>query len=418
MKRIFNFCDRGTKWRDLMKIKKLTYIMIALILLLLIGCGLPPGAWFLKFDVSNAKAVFAGSPTAVTTAIFPKTTNGVFLPKATTNNIILLKINEEGEIVPAMKGTGTSYFEINYILINPVTDDLFLLGPMVGYYLIRVTQDSSHFGLSVDEYHYYHGSGFDSTGAFYFTSHPDETAKLWRYVNNTATQIAESTSFIELNKVMYNGAVIYTTSGDTFLRKASGKLTNWAPGRSSELGVYSSISNTYYYGSKGFRFDIEEEFDSNVILSGYGDDFDAVDGTFITVSDTSIAKYEVQPNKTLIETILLNTHTIDKRRVDCYGNVYLMHRVGDSETFYFVGKDKLGNRNIFKLTGVDTVEKLLNDNEFYIPTISFDDLGNFSAAAQRMADGKYGTLDGSFDTGTYTFTVRAEFATVTDVLLY
>jgi len=292
---------------------------------------------------------------------------------------------------------------------------------MVGYQLIRVAQDSSHFGLLADGYHYYWGSGFDSIGTFYFTTsplHQGGTSKLWKYVNDTATPIAENagTSLIQLNKVMYNGTVIYTTNNsDTFLRKEDGTVIDWT----ERTGIYSSISDTFYYGPFGFRFDTDEEFDSNVNLYGsVGDDFDAVDGTFITYSWESIKKYKVQPDKTLVETVLLDTHTIDYYWIMYYGNVYLIHSVDGGNTFYFVGKDASNSRNIFKLTGVNIVEKLLNDNEFYIITISFDDQGNFSAAAQRMADGKYGTLDGSFDTKLYTFTVRSAFATVTDVLLY
>ena len=86
-----------------------------------------------------------------------------------------------------------------------------------------------------------------------------------------------------------------------------------------------------------------------------------------------------------------------------------------------MGKDESDKRNIFKPTGVDTVEKLLtgtDENGFNITAASFDDQSNFTAAAQRLADGKYGTLDRSFATRTYSFTERAGVATVTDVLLY
>ena len=367
--------------------------------------------------------VAPGPPTVATKAAV-----GDFQSKVTADDIILFKINEDGEIAPAVDGTGTSQFIISYMLTNPVTGNLFLLGNMVGYNLIRVAQDSSHFGLIAEDYHYYWASDFDSSGAFYFTtssSTPGETTKVWKYMGDTATQIAEDSGIVTLNKVMYSGAVIYSTGiGDTWMRKSSGALVEWTAAVTAQQdlakkGVFSNSSNTYYYGTKGYRFDTDTEFDSSVTLAGKGDDFDAVDGTFITVSATSIAKYQVQPDKTLVETVLLGTHTTNKRAIDYYGDVYLIHHVGD--TFYFVGKDESDKRNIFKPTGVDTVEKLLtgtDENGFNITAASFDDQSNFTAAAQRLADGKYGTLDGSFATRTYSFTERAGVATVTDVLLY
>jgi hypothetical protein len=386
------------------------FIPIVLIAGLASSCGLGIFGPKLEFDVSNAKAVFAGPETAGTKG---------------TGDVVLLKVTEEGEIVPAVDGFGSSGFRISYMLTNPVTDDLLLLGNMVGFNMVRVAEDSSHFGLTTDDYHYYWGSDFDGDGAFYFSTSSGtigEPSRIWRYANDTATSIAEDSGIIDLKDVMHNGAIMYGMSnGDTWIRKSTGGLLSMDI--SQELGglwgVYSSASDTYYYGSKGFRFDTETLFDSNVTLTGKGGDIDAVNGTFITVDSTSIRKYVVQPDKTLIETVLLDTHTISLRTIDYYGTVFLVHRVGDA--FYFFGTDESSKRNIFKLTETGIVEKLLtgaDDNSFNVTAISFDDLGNFSASAQRLTDGKYGTLDGSFSAKTFAFVERAEFSAVTNVLLY
>jgi hypothetical protein len=361
----------------------------------------------LKFDLTNANALFAGPSNAATSRSASR--------EASSGNIILLKQDTNGDIQEAVSGI-SGQFIIQKMLNNPVTNELFLLGYLGDYGIIRVDKNSNHYGLSADTYHYYQNSGFDAEGAFYFTttsSTPGQPAHLWRYRNNTATSLAEGSSGAAIGKVLSNGYVLYSVDSGTYLRAPDGSLTPWG----WVQGIYSSNSDVWYYGNKGFRFDTMTEFTSGATDVTSGNDFDATGPSFLIIEKTKITKYTIQADKTLTETSILSGYNIDFKTIAYYGEELFVKCSG--EVIYFAGKDSSNQRNLFKIDGGAPVPILtgLDNNNYTFANVSFADDGKFVASVQQLSTGKYGALNGDFTTGEYSFTERNGFTQVVDVLM-
>jgi len=367
---------------------------------------------YLFFNISNAKAFMAGRDA-----------------QNTSSNNILLKQDNSGDIVPAVTGTDNMQFIIHKILKNPVTNELLLAGSFSGYRLIRIDQNSNHYGLSADSYHYYQNADFDNNGAFYFTSTgASNLANLWKYENNTATSIAQSpttssTGFIVIHKILGNGYVAYSiqrSSGwDTYLRAQNGGLTSITPYISyDKMGVYSSYNNTWYYGNKGFDFDTMTEFNSGATSVAGGNDFESTGATFTIIEKTKITKYSIQSDKTLIETVVLSGYSIEYKSIQGFQDELFIKQVNN--IVYFAGKDTSNKRNFFKIVNEGSPIQFLSgidEDNFIFTNVSFNEDGHFIAYVQQLSTGKYGILEGSFSDMQYTFTEKTEYVQVTDILL-
>lgn len=207
----------------------------------------------IRFDLSNAKSFFAGNASSATAS--RSAARSIY----DDNNIILMKITDDGKILPAMDSQDNNInFNINKILKNPATKELFLLGNFNkwssydgdsswDYNLIKVAQDGKWHGLpgflgfSITQ------EPFDESGNFYFSSNNN----IYKYSGSTATKIVENA---ELKRVLPNGAIVYTinTSGVaynsyTYVRLRDGKVVQLDDYSTS---VYVKDKNIFYYSIK------------------------------------------------------------------------------------------------------------------------------------------------------------------------
>lgn len=383
----------------------------------------------LSFSITDAEYLFVGPETAGR-------------GRAGSTDKILFKKTKSGNIEPAVSGT-SGQFKINYMLKNPVKDEILLLGTFDvnenggsnSFYLIRVDSDNNYHGLSTpDDYAYFDTSAFDDSGAFYYkttSSTPGEPARLWKYHNGVATPIVQGNDGVTLNlkRVMGNGYLIYSDKrGDVFteyLRNPDGGISVWS---SSYSGVYSAYSDTYYYSMfnygtiiSAYRFDTKEEFEAGETIAGSSNVLENSGNTIITVDRSStIRKYLIGADKKLTSEVILSGYSINSVNVEGYKEVLLLKKKGSN--YYFAGKTGAEDENIIKYdSSTGAVTKLLNAadaSDFLINNVSFDDFGNLTAVVQKMSNGKYGTIEGNLELGIYSFTERAGFDSVSDVMLF
>jgi hypothetical protein len=177
----------------------------------------------------------------------------------------------------------------------------------------------------------------------------------------------------------------------------------------------------WYYSSKGFSFDSMTEFGSGVYNVGDGNDFDTTDSSFIVFEKTGITKYVIQGDNTLTETAILSKssgYNIEYKNIDRFGDELFVKQ--NNNVVYFAAKDASNKRNLFKITDGGAPVPLLtgsDENNYIFMDVSFSDDGRFVANAQQMSTGKYGILEGNFQSATYTFAEKAGFTQIVDVLI-
>jgi hypothetical protein len=382
----------------------------------------------LVFNISNAKALFAGSSASISRSV----------ARNTDTNIILLKETEDGNIEAAVTGiTGNTIFTIYKILKNPVTGEIFLLGLFTSfdfngfgfneaigvprYDLIRIDQNSNWYGLGLSTVgHIYSNCGFDKNGAFYFVSNATNnnlSTKIWKYIGNEASSIAIGTPNVNIHKVFLNGYILYSANDDTFLRAPDGGLTPWSY---EVAGIYSSHADVFYFADKGYDFKSKEFFDSGATNVAMGNDFEATGPIFVIFEAGKITKYEIQSDNTLDETIIMSNYKIDSQSISGYGQeLFVKYNVAEN-IIYFAGRDASEKRNLFVIEDGETPTGLLTgteENNYSFLAVSFSNDGKFMASVQQLSSGKYGSLEGDFSTGEYHFTERDGFNVVSDVLL-
>lgn len=210
----------------------------------------------LGFDLSNAKSFFAGKASTSTARSIDE------------NSVILMKITDDGTISPAMDFKGDNiYFNLNKILKNPATKELFLLGSFSKsswdengnntgwtYNLIRVDQKGNWYGLRDFPNIQTTQEPFDGDGNFYFqnTDWNSSSSKtnIYKYSGGTATNICQG----NLQRVLPNGAIIYSVDNSgvnyksyNYLRLRDGNIVQMDEYSTS---VYVKDKNIFYYSIK------------------------------------------------------------------------------------------------------------------------------------------------------------------------
>ena len=230
------------------------------------------GSSSLKFDLSNAKGFFAGKASASTAS--RSAVRSIY----DDNNIILMKIADDGTTSPAMDFQGSNInFNLKKILKNPATKELFLLGYFYkgysGYYdennkyvedkgweyhLIRVDQYGNWYGLPFQYDVQITQEPFDEQGNFYFqcTDYSASTPKysIYKYSGSSATKIVDKA---KLQRVLPNGAIIYSIENSGigytsyyYIRLRDEKVRQLDDYSTS---VYVKDKNIFYYSIKYIR---------------------------------------------------------------------------------------------------------------------------------------------------------------------
>ncbi|MDE7292227.1 MAG: hypothetical protein K2N58_09295 [Treponemataceae bacterium] len=237
----------------------------------------------LGFDLSNAKSFFAGKASSATAS-----------RAIDDNSVILMKITDDGTIAPAMDFKGDNiYFNLNKILKNPATKELFLLGNFSKssydengkntgweYQLIRVAQNGNWYGLPNVQNIQTTQEPFDGDGNFYFqrTDYSSSTSQsnIYKYSGGTATKIADKAN---LQRVLPNGAIIYSTENSGlnyksyyYIRLRDGKVRQLDDYSTS---VYVKDKNIFYYSIKYIR-----SGENNYYVDDAGNKYNSYEGSY------------------------------------------------------------------------------------------------------------------------------------------
>lgn len=209
----------------------------------------------LGFDLSNAKSFFAGKASSATAS-----------RAIDDNSVILMKITDDGTIAPAMDFKGDNInFNLNKILKNTATKELFLLGNFSKYsydekgnntgweyQLIRVAQNGNWYGLPNVQNIQTTQEPFDGEGNFYFQRTDSSQTNIYKYSSGTATKIADKA---KLERVLPNGAIIYSVENQGinnnsyyYLKLKNEKNTVRLDDYSTS--VYIKDKNIFYYSIK------------------------------------------------------------------------------------------------------------------------------------------------------------------------
>lgn len=241
----------------------------------------------LGFDLSNAKSFFAGKASSSTAS-----------RAIDDNSVILMKITDDGTIEPAMDFKGDNiYFNLNKILKNPSTKELFLLGNFSksswdengkntgwDYNLIRVAQNGNWYGLPNFQNIQTTQEPFDSEGNFYFQrtdySSSTQQSNIYKYSGGTATAIVNKAN---LQRVLPNGAIIYSVENQGitynsyyYIRLRDGKVKKLDDYSTS---VYVKDKNIFYYS-----IEYVHGGENNYYVDDAGNEYKTYEGSYSGVT--------------------------------------------------------------------------------------------------------------------------------------
>ena len=156
--------------------KVLVLFFVCVSLVFIVSCsggvsGINSGTEYgMNFDLTDAKSFFAGKASSISA--------NRAVRESDNNSEILLKINNKGEIEPAVTLKDNVSFDLKKIFKNPVKRELILTGrfskwvsdPNWSYSILRVSEDGIWYGLNLENYQFfdYISEPFDMNGNFYF----------------------------------------------------------------------------------------------------------------------------------------------------------------------------------------------------------------------------------------------------------
>ena len=414
----------------------------------------------LTFDLSGAKGFFVGKASTATA------NRSVARAAYYDTSDILMKIDESGDITPAVRFDGDIYFNLTKILRNDVTKELFLLGYFSKYgenawncKLIKVAQDGTFrtltgldddntgYGVSIETV----SSPFDEDGNFYFQygDHYNNASCIYKWTGDSAVQLVKNGRLL---RVLDNGYVVYDVEGGGTYVKSLGtegkKVGSWASD-----GVYIKSKNIYYYNlsfmdsysSSAPYGVVKTEFlnfntNSTRTLETQVNDEDeyelwkksASNGISLNVPyrvsgnsfvNVNISKFEMQADLSL-----KCTYALDKYRVDDgYGHGYEKMKIfngGDKIYFLAAEKDDWSGSAAVTLCKIDNLgepKSIFTSYEEgaynFHKGISFSENGDFIANVIRDSDGLYGVLKGNMETEEYRFKADDTFKVVNEIVL-